>query len=257
MPKYPEGTRNQSGTYIVRGGRWVPLEAPGEAAAIAGAQRRSDPQPSDPEFYGDPKSIDALVQAGKFRGDVAAAPIAAGVIGAGMAGGLIGAPALGTIAKEAALYGASEGAEKLLGLPPWAAEAFGLARGGNALRKGGLKLGKMALGGLLGGAEEALPAVAKGAMSTTATAAAEAAPAVGKAVSRSVLPAAEAAVPGGAQKTVNTIMREFAKKAAPEAKTGERIWLKLGPDGLPLSVVTPGQAARLAQTAKTWVARTW
>jgi len=238
----------------------------GTNQAQAGALGRSagpNPQQTRPQLEQNLQTIDPRLAGGANNEELTPAALASGavqtaamlmpasrLVGAGVGGyegyqrhgipGAVGGAAVGAFAPEIASKAGAPLLRALLG-----------SKGGAAAS---------ALRGLLGEAEAVAPAAAgtaRGAMSTTATAASEAAPAVGKAVSRSVLPAAEAAVPSAAQKTVNTIMREFAKKSAPEAKVGERIWLKLGPDGMPLSVVTPGQAARLAQTAKTWVARTW
>lgn len=69
--------------------------------------------------------------------------------------------------------------------------------------------------------------------------------------------AAPAAVAAPAGKAFNTIYREFAKAAAPAAKKGERIWLKLDESGIPVDIITSGQASRVPAALKTWVARTW
>jgi len=69
--------------------------------------------------------------------------------------------------------------------------------------------------------------------------------------------AAPAAVAAPAGKAFNTIWREFAKAAAPTAKKGERIWIKLDERGIPVDIITPGQASRVPAAMKTWVARTW
>lgn len=107
-------------------------------------------------------------------------------------------------------------------------------------------------------------AVAAGRSATSMAPAAVAAPQtigsmISASVPASVAPAATtataAAAPAG--KAFNTIWREFAKAAAPSAKKGERIWLKLDEKGIPVEVITPGQASRVAKDLKTWVARTW
>jgi len=119
-------------------------------------------------------------------------------------------------------------------------------------------------------AETAVPAAARGVSSSGVVPASVPSPTSVSGLMTAEVPAsAEAAAPETVKslmgtgtatmptKTANTIIREFAKAAAPAAKKGERIWIRLNSDGLPEDVITPGQASRLASSLKTWVARTW
>ena len=81
-----------------------------------------------------------------FSPDTPEGLINLGLGGASMAAAAPGA-ALG-LAKDAAIYGAAEGAEKVLGLPSWMGEAVGAVGPAKSL-------GKLLLGGVFGGAKKA------------------------------------------------------------------------------------------------------
>lgn len=125
MPKYPEGTVSPSGKYVVRGGEWV---ANGEATAGGppttqeGFEAQAESLP-----VGSPERERAINMATRLR-----EPGAAGAA-LGLTGAMASIPVTAPAAKALAIYGAAEGAEKVLGLPSWVGEAVGLASPGKAL----------------------------------------------------------------------------------------------------------------------------
>jgi hypothetical protein len=60
------------------------------APVIAGAQRRSNPLPGDPEFYGDPNAFESIRQAGMHRGTAGAAGPTAAILGSAAIGPVVG-----------------------------------------------------------------------------------------------------------------------------------------------------------------------
>ena len=83
--------------------------------------------------------------------------------------------------------------------------------------------------------------------------AAEAAEAAAAASSR----AAAAPVVSGAQRAskIYQVVHELAKKG--QRFEGKKVWVKLDEAGNHVAVITPGQAARLAESEKTWVRNMW
>ena len=53
------------------------------AGAVARSEIPSKPMPSDPAFYGDPNSIEAIRSAAQFKADAASAGPSLGILGAG------------------------------------------------------------------------------------------------------------------------------------------------------------------------------
>jgi hypothetical protein len=55
------------------------------------------------------------------------------------------------------------------------------------------------------------------------------------------------------------LLREFAKREAPGAARGEKIWVELNEAGKPVRVVTPGQAGAVTRRGgtATWVEKLW
>jgi hypothetical protein len=52
-------------------------------------------------------------------------------------------------------------------------------------------------------------------------------------------------------------MVTFAKEQARGHKFGEKVWMELNESGEPIRVMTPGQASRVAESAKTWIKKMW
>lgn len=103
---------------------------PGEESAVAGAMRRSHPTPDMPEYYKGTglSDTEAAIEAGKFAGDVRAAPIAGAVMTAPLWVPMTKAALLGTATGLTASYGAETLAEKA-GLPKGVSRALGIGAG--------------------------------------------------------------------------------------------------------------------------------
>lgn len=73
--------------------------------------------------------------------------------------------------------------------------------------------------------------------------------------------AAKAASPGAVRSAAHAAERKaleaFAKPLAKGHKFGEKVWIELNEAGEPIRVLTPGQASRVAESAKTWIKKLW
>ena len=218
--------------------------------------------PADPEGQGYAQTAALMGLMGPAGDALGAIP---GVVGSaaraamanpGIAGAIIGAtPDL--------LRGNLSGAMYKGGIGALVGEIPGV--GGKILQK----VGRWGLPAEAAAAETAVPAAARGVSSSGVVPASVPSPTSISGLMTAEVPASAEAAPETVKslmgtgtatmptKTANTIIREFAKAAAPAAKKGERIWIRLNSDGLPEDVITPGQASRLASSLKTWVARTW
>lgn len=271
--KYPNGTVSPTGKYVVQGGKWVPRDEaasaePGGYPAgyrFAETLHRDDQGrtlsfphmavPAESEARGNamlaatlPLGSGALSAAGRIPGAIGAAaraiaarPMAAGAaVGAAPElgrGDIPGAVKAGTIG---ALIGASPVAKRLLRtVGRWGTSTSAPMTRAAPVARGVSTTGTVPASVPTPTIADLINAAAR-TSGSTATAAAQ--------------KVAEAAPAG---KAFNTIWREFAKATAPTAKRGERVWLKLNEEGIPVDVITPSQAGRLPDRLKTFVRRTW
>lgn len=227
------------------------------APAVRGAMQRNA-QANEMGPGGDPR-LSAAQNVNMERATntgIALAPVAGAAVGLPVVAG--GMRALGAGRAAMPLAGAvMDAAPELLrgDIAGAATDAIRGAIAGKALQGVGRLFGAAAgaarptLSRLMGSAApEAVEAVAARSAPAVAQAAAPVAQTVG---------AMMASGNDAAQKVLNGIMRDFAKKAAPTAKLGEKIWVKLDSSGMPVDVVTSSQAARLPEALKTFVKRTW
>jgi hypothetical protein len=70
-------------------------------------------------------------------------------------------------------------------------------------------------------------------------------------------PASPGAVRSAAHAAERKVLVAFAKPLAKSHKFGEKVWLELNKAGEPIRVMTPGQASRVAESAKTWIKKLW
>jgi hypothetical protein len=70
-------------------------------------------------------------------------------------------------------------------------------------------------------------------------------------------PASPGAVRSAAHVAERKVLVAFAKPLAKSHKFGEKVWLELNAAGEPVRVMTPGQASRVAESAKTWIKKLW
>lgn len=228
------------------------------APAVRGAMQRNA-QANEMGPGGDPR-LSAAQNVNMERATnvgMGLAPVAGAAVGLPVVAG--GLRALGAGRAAMPLAGAvMDAAPELLrgDLAGAATDAIRGAIAGKVLSGIGGTVGRLLNFGRGGGAatvSQMMGAAAPAAAPVAARAAEAAAPAAVQTVGK--IMASEA--PEAAQKVLNGIMRDFAKKAAPAAKLGEKIHIKLDSSGMPVEVITPAQAARLPEALKTYLKRTW
>lgn len=142
----PEQAATAARLYFAGRGKADDVAQEANLRGQAAVRDRGLDDPLSPEFQ-------ALRERGQMEGTAAAAGPTAAILGAGVAGGLAPAGFIPGMLKDTVIYGAAEGAEKLLGLPSWTGEALGAISPVKSL-------GKLLLGGAVGGAKRGATAVA-------------------------------------------------------------------------------------------------
>lgn len=156
----PEQAATAARLYFAGRGKADDVAAEANQQGQAAIRDKGLDDPLSPEFQ-------ALRERGEMEGTAAAAGPTAAILGAGAAGGLAPAGFIPGMLKDTAIYGAAEGAEKLLGLPSWTGELVGAVSPVKSL-------GKLLLGGAVGGAKKAAVGGAAGMADDVAKAAAAA-----------------------------------------------------------------------------------
>lgn len=144
----PEQAATAARLYFAGRGKADDVAAEANQQGQAAIRDKGLDDPLSPEFQ-------ALRERGEMEGTAAAAGPTAAILGAGALGGVAPAGFIPGMIKDTAIYGAAEGAEKLLGLPSWTGELIGAVSPAKSI-------GKLLLGGVMGGAKKgAATAVAK------------------------------------------------------------------------------------------------